>query len=102
MILMFDGTIVELAAHWKVSGASWSVSADTLHSDGGTDKVRYEVKSRATIHYALDAESFLALTGQSATRVRLSTKDKHFEFDVDKKSVNDFQQALYCLKAEAS
>jgi hypothetical protein len=102
MILMVDGTIVELAAHRKVSAASWSVSADTQDSDGGTDKVRHEINSKATIRYPLDAESFSALTSQGATRVRLSTQDKHFEFDVDKKSVNDFQHALHCLKAEAS
>jgi len=53
--------------------------------------------SATVIKYALDASTVEALTGQPATKIRITTAGDDFDFDIHKKSLRDFQKDIPCV-----
>jgi len=89
LIMMADGSIVTLRSINPVKSdarATWSSVSATV--DFG-----------ATVYYPLDDELITALTGQTATKVRVHTAEKHYDFEVHEKSLTDIGDAINCLQA---
>lgn len=100
LILLADDTVVELAAHKEVTGVSRSSSANSQLTETSELEIRYKIRTTAVIRYPLDASSYTALAGQTATHVRLSTNSGDHDFKVHKKLTDEIQKVLLCLKQE--
>lgn len=100
LILLADDTVVELAAHKKVTGVSRSSSSNSQLTESSELEIRYKIKTSAVIRYPLNDDSYTALIGQPATHVRLSTISGDHDFKVHKKLTNEIQKALLCLTQE--
>lgn len=93
-ITMADETILELPALNNVR-ANTHTAEDR---DSGPDAVTmYRTTGTAIIKYPLDDATKDALAGQSINVIRVTTDNSNFDFDVNKKSVNDFATAVKCI-----
>jgi hypothetical protein len=88
LIMMEDETIIELPALNNVRAGTQS-SGDA--EDG------YKTTGTAIIKYPLDDATKSALTDQSVNTIRISTDNSDYDFEIHKKSVDDFATAVTCI-----
>lgn len=62
----------------------------------GDDESGYRSTGEVVLHYPLDEGSIAALWEQPVIWIRLSTEYKAYEFEIHKRSVNDFGSAVRC------
>ncbi len=98
LILMMDGSIVELLAHEDVRATSRSAGMNSRSYDGAPLKIRFVIHSSAVIHYALDATASAALASQGATHVRLTTNGGDIDLKPHKRPFGDISRAVACLQ----
>jgi len=93
LVLMADGSTVNLHAQKEITATTRSKAVHSKRYAGAPYKIRYAVKSNATVRYPLDADSSAALRDQESTHVRMSTTDKDYEFSVH----GHIRRAIGCL-----
>ena len=94
LLMMNDGTILELPALNNVRAATHTA----VDPASGDDSVTmYRTTGTAVIKYPLDDATKKALAGQSVSTIRVTTDNSEFDFEIHKKSVNDFAAAVECL-----
>ena len=93
LLMMKDGTILELPALNNVRAATHTA----VDPASGDDSVTmYRTTGTAVIKYPLDDATKKALAGQSVSTIRVTTDNSEFDFEIHKKSVNDFAAAIKC------
>ena len=93
LLMMKDGTILELLALNNVRAATHTA----VDPGSGDDSVTmFRTTGTAVIKYPLDDATKKALAGQSVSTIRVTTDNSEFDFDIHKKSVNDFAAAIKC------
>jgi len=93
LLMMKDGTIMELPALNNVHEATHTA----VDPASGADSVTmFRTTGTAVIKYPLDDATKKALAGQSVSTIRVTTDNSEFDFEIHKKSVNDFAAAIKC------
>jgi len=96
IITMADETLLELPALHDVRAAIMTGAPG--ENDPGSDL--YVTTVTAVIEYPLDAGSMETLARQPATRISVTTDNSNFDFEVHKKSINDFATAVECTLSD--
>jgi len=93
-IVMQDETTIELAALKKVR----AITRTQEDISGGPDSdTMFRTTGTAIIHYPLDDAAKIALAGQSVRSISMTTDNSNFDFEIHKKSVDDFAAAVKCI-----
>lgn len=93
LVLMADGSTVNLHAQKEVTATTRSTAVHSRSYQGAPYKIRFAVNSNAIVRYALDADTSAALSEQESTHVKLSTRDKEYDFSVH----GHIRRAISCL-----
>lgn len=94
LVMMADGTVTKLLAKNEVRNDAYVVAPEDNTS---VDTNLYWIKATTVIKYALDADIKKALASQPATKIRLTMANSNLDFEIHKKSLDDFKLAVQCI-----
>ena len=93
LLMMEDGTIMEFLAMNAVRENAYTVSPE----DQSYDTNMHVTRALATIKFPLDASTAKELASQPVTKVRVTTANRRFDFEIHKNSREDFKKAVECI-----
>ena len=94
MVMMADESVLVLFSKNELRINSKAIPPET----GTNITSKFVIDTEAVIHYALDAESIAALTGQNATNLRVEAAETNYDIEIHKKSFGDLKKAIECLQ----